>query len=178
MYLISLYFDKESNKRIEKYIKQVSKYTGNTFMLEHHVPSHMTLLSFQTDKEDKVLRILAKCSSYIIRDKIYFVSFGFFLPYVIYISPILNSYLSDMSCLLYDKLKYIESINFVDYYKPFNWFPHVTIGKTLNQIEMKKAFDVLQSEFTPFYAKIDRISLSKTNPYTDIISFSLKEGEK
>ena len=43
MYLISAYFDEQTNKRINGYITKIAEQTGNTFMIENQVPPHMTI---------------------------------------------------------------------------------------------------------------------------------------
>ena len=173
MYLISLYFDEESQSRIQSYINAVSKKSGNTFMISHHVPPHMTVLSFKCDHDEEAKKLLDECVKTITSDYIHFVSMGVFLPYVIYIIPVLNQYLFDISSLLYNKYKKSDSIILNEQYQPYQWLPHTTIGKTLNQQEMNDAFKALQSTFVPFKAKVTRIALSKTNPYEDLISYDI-----
>ena len=48
MYLISIYFDEKTNNRMQSYIKQVAKRSGNTFMTEKNVPPHLTISAFET----------------------------------------------------------------------------------------------------------------------------------
>ena len=38
MYLVSLYFDEKTNRRLKNYIEQVADKTGNTFMVDRNVP--------------------------------------------------------------------------------------------------------------------------------------------
>lgn len=175
MYLITVYFDEQSNKTIQRYINKVSKYSGNHFMIDHNVPPHLTILSFQLNNEQEVINKLKDSINYLYSDKIFYVSFGVFLPFVIYITPVLNEYLMNISIELHKQLKQINNINFNNCYLPYNWLPHTTIAKKLNDEQIRQAFKILQKEFQPFQAKITRIALSKTNPYEDIISFDLKD---
>lgn len=55
MYLISVYFDDHANKILQRYIDEVAKATGNTFMIDHKVPPHMTISSIEAKSVD-VLR--------------------------------------------------------------------------------------------------------------------------
>lgn len=55
MYLISVYFDDHANKVLQRYIDEVAKATGNTFMIDHKVPPHMTISSIEAKSVD-VLR--------------------------------------------------------------------------------------------------------------------------
>lgn len=173
MYLISIYFDESSSKEIHKYINKCAKTSGNTFMIDHHVPVHMTLLSFQCHDENKAIEKLKQCVNQQKSDDIYFTSLGIFLPHVLYLSPILNSYLFKIQSQLYDCFKDIDSIELTKQYIPYNWVPHTTIAKTLTSEQMSKSFATMQNLFHPIQAKVVRIALSKTNPYTDIISFNL-----
>ena len=52
MYLISVYFDNHANKLLQRYIDEVAKATGNTFMIDHKVPPHMTISSIEAKSVD------------------------------------------------------------------------------------------------------------------------------
>lgn len=173
MYLISIYFDNHSTKEINKYILKCALSSQNNFMVDHHVPAHMTLLAFDTQNEDDAINALKECLKQIKSDEIYFSSLGIFLPHVLYITPVLNQYLFQTQSHLYDSFKNIKSIELSHQYKPYSWIPHTTIAKTLSQDQINKAFSTMQSLFHPFSAKVVRIALSKTNPYKDIIDFQL-----
>jgi hypothetical protein len=54
-------------------------------------------------------------------------------------------------------------------YLLFKWLPHTTLGKHLTGLQMKKAFEVMQSQFAPFEGRVVKIGLAKTNPYQDIV---------
>lgn len=47
MYLISVYFDEHTNKRINRYMNRIAEQTGNTFMTENNVPPHLTISSVE-----------------------------------------------------------------------------------------------------------------------------------
>ncbi len=173
MYLISIYFDENSTKTIDKYILKCAKSSGNMFMIDHHVPSHMTLLAFDTNNQNQAVNTLKNCVKDIQSDDIYFTSLGAFLPHVLYINPLLNEYLFKTQTYLYNSFKNISDITLSNQYKPYSWIPHTTIAKTLTQEQMNASFTTMQSLFTPFHTKVVRIALSKTNPYQDIISFDL-----
>ena len=57
MYLISVYFDEASDKKIRNHMKQIAKHTGNTWMLDGNVPPHITIAAFQTDSEERAIEI-------------------------------------------------------------------------------------------------------------------------
>ena len=175
MYLISIYFDDETNKKIQNYINAVAKHTGNTYMLEGKVPPHITISSMEAkgEKEKEIILQLEKCVKQLEQGKLQWVSVGIFLPYVIYLAPVLNEYLHKISSTVYESMGDIDDIMIGKYYRPFQWLPHTTIGKKLSQEEMRKAFEVMQNQFTPFSGTVTKIGLARTNPYRDIVTFEL-----
>ena len=56
MYLVSVYFDDETNKRIQRYINAVAEKTRNTFMTDGNVPPHITVSAFETRDEKGLYR--------------------------------------------------------------------------------------------------------------------------
>lgn len=193
MYLISIYFDEKTSEKIKQYIKQVVKKTNNTYMLDANVPPHITISAFDTDNPDidslgidsfgkatldTVIEALEKTIPKISQGNITFASIGFFFPYVIFLQPVLNEYLHNLSVSIYDSISPLENVCIRKCYKPFQWLPHATIGKKLSKSEMLSAFTSMQDSFGLFEGTVTKISLSKTNPYTDIISWNLSKKLK
>ena len=178
MYLVSLYFDEKTEKKIASLIKQVANKTGNTFMTDGNVPPHMTVCGFETDNEAQACELLAERVKSFWQVKVKFVSIGSFLPYVIYLAPIFDKELLYLSLATDECISKVEDSVISKFYRAFQWVPHVTIGKQLSQEEMRVAFEVLQNQFGPFEGKITKIGLAKTNPYKDIAVFELKEDVK
>ncbi len=174
MYLISIYFDDKTNKRIQKLINQVATKTGNTFMLDGNVPPHITVSAFEALEEEQVIEVLSDMATKLKKDTLQWVSVGQFFPYVLYITPVLNEYLHDMSAQISTALSQIDGVKISPYYQPFQWLPHSTIGKTLTKEEMKVAFEVMQNSFGMFEGEVVRIGLAKPNPHRDIMSWELK----
>lgn len=54
MYLISVYFDEQANKNLQRYINMIADKTGNTFMTDNNVPPHITL-GKKLDKEQMMI---------------------------------------------------------------------------------------------------------------------------
>ena len=174
MYLLSLYFDEKTDARIRQYINAVAKRTGNTYMPDGNVPPHITLSAFESKQESLVIERLNICLDSVQKGTIHFASVGAFFPNVIYISPVLNEYLHQLSVLVYDALDGMEDMIIRKCYQPFCWLPHTTIGKKMSAEEMKTAFAVLQESFGMFSGEGIRIGLAKTNPYEDIVTWELK----
>ena len=55
MYLISLYFDEGTNKKIQLYMEQIAQRTGNMAMIDGKVPPHITLSAFDMAEEEKAI---------------------------------------------------------------------------------------------------------------------------
>lgn len=55
MYLISLYFDEGTNKKIQLYMEQIAQRTGNLAMIDGKVPPHITLSAFDMAEEEKAI---------------------------------------------------------------------------------------------------------------------------
>ena len=174
MHLISIYFDTKTEKHIRGFINQVSKNTGNSYMLDGNVPPHITIAAFDTDNLTNVLSNLDPIMSTLAQDKITWASVAAFLPSVIYIAPVLNRYLQYLSETVNSKLTEMPGIQLRLNYQPFNWMPHTTIGKKLTQSQMQIAFETMQKSFGMFEGTVNRIGLAKTNPYTDIKVWELK----
>ena len=168
MYLISIYFDEQTNKKIQSFINQVAEKTGNTFMIDGKVPPHITISALETKNEEQIIEALEKAVSRIKSEQLQWVSVGQFFPYVIYLTPVLNEYLHSMSQEVYESLKDTGDTEISPYYRPFQWLPHTTIGKKLSQEEMCIAFEIVQKNFSMFNGRVTKIGLAKTNPYQDI----------
>lgn len=171
MYLVSIYFDDKTNERIQQYINQVAKRTGNLFMVEGKVPPHITVSAFHAKSEEQAIELFYKVVEGLKGGSVQWVSVGVFLPYVIYLAPVLDEYLHGMSARVYEELSMVEGIQIRPCYKPFQWMPHTTIGKKLSKEEMRIAFEVLQGQFGVFKGQVVKIGLAKTNPYEDLAVF-------
>ena len=90
------------------------------------------------------------------------------------LSPVLNAYLQKLSESVFSKIRYLEGVRIQSRYQPFSWFPHTTLGKRLNQAEMREAFVVMQNQFAPFTGEAVEIGLARTNPYRDLCKIKLK----
>ncbi len=176
MYLISIYFDEKTNQKMQRYINQVAEKTGNSFMVDNGVSPHLTVSAFEARDEESAVTALERIASRLKQGKLTWVSVGQFFPYVIFVQPVLNSYLHQISQIVYEELE-TEDIHISPLYQPLQWLPHTTIGKTLSQDEMRMAFEVLQTRFGVFDSTVVRIGLARTNPHRDIKTFTLNTEE-
>ena len=171
MYLVSIYFDENTNKIIKQHISQIAQKCGNTYMLDGNVPPHITISAFQSENEAQVIEMLDKSLRNIKSGSLQWATVGMFLPYVIYTAPVLNEYLYNLSVQVFESIKAADGIVISKYYRPLQWIPHTTLAKKLSRDEMAKAFECLQNSFGVFSGKAVRIGLAKTNPYEDIVSW-------
>ena len=168
MYLISIYFDDNTNKTLNKHMSRVAEATQNTFMLDNHVPPHITVAAVETKHAEALVSKMEELTKRLTYGEIKFVSVGSFASKVIYVQPVLNEYLHNLSKLLSKELEQIEETILSPYYQPFSWLAHCTIGKQLSKEQLQKAFAVLMNDFVPMDAKVTRIGIAKTNPHCDI----------
>lgn len=173
MYLISIYFDEKTNNRIQRYMNRVAEESGNTSMIEAKVPPHITISAFETRMEHEAVRLLEKNVARLKSGTLTWVSVGVFLPYVLYLAPVLNEYLHGLSSDIYKMLSEKEEISVSKYYRPFQWLPHTTIGRKLSAEEMQTAFRVMQEQFGVFSGQVIEIGLARTNPHEDIVRIKL-----
>lgn len=173
MYLISVYFDEQANKNLQRYINMIADKTGNTFMTDNNVPPHMTISSIEARNVDVIIPAIESLKGNINAGNIQFVSVGQLLPYVMYATPVLNVYLMDLQNKVYSVVKDIPETSVSRFYKPYSWLPHITLGKKLDKDQMMIAFDVMRNNFAPFDAKVTGIGLAKVNPHEDIIRYEL-----
>ncbi|MDE6851987.1 MAG: 2'-5' RNA ligase family protein [Lachnospiraceae bacterium] len=174
MYLISAYFDERTNQSINRYIRQIAEKTGNTFMTDNHVPPHLTISSVEARQGEIVLPYLENLQEQLSGGTIEIVSVGMFFPYVMYLTPVLNSFLLGLSQQIYDVVCNIPEVKVSRFYQPLQWLPHITLGKTLTKEQMSLAFKVMQDGFAPVTGHITRLGLAKTNPHEDLRMWELK----
>ena len=168
MYLISAYFDDKSTKALQRLIDEVCTATGNDFMIRNQVPPHLTLCAFEQRSDDVAKKLFAEIKEKLSFEEIEIASIGAFLPYVLFAQAVTNEYLFNLNGSIARVLEKYEDTIINRFYKPYAWMPHITLGKTLEQEQMQKAFDVLQKNFTPFKAEINSFGLAKPNPHKDI----------
>lgn len=174
MYLISAYFDDQTNKRLQRYIEKIAEKTGNTFMTQNQVPPHMTISSVEARNGEVLLPYIEQLENVLCQGKIQFVSVGMFLPYVMYVAPVLNAYLQKMVEQIYYSVCRAPEVSVSRFYQPMQWMPHVTLGKKLTKEQMQIAFEIMQEGFAPFEGMVTGIGLAKTNPHEDIFRMELK----
>jgi len=173
MYLISVYFDNTSTKRIQSLINQVAAASGNHYMTDKQVPPHLTLSAIEARSVEVLIPAVKKLEGKLHQGTVQFVTVGQLLPYVLYTMPVRNHYLQELAEQVYDTISDIPETTVSRYYRPQSWLPHVTLGKTLSKEQMQRAFAVIQDKFSIFEAQITELGLTKVNPHDDVLRFPL-----
>jgi len=174
-YLVSLYFDDKTNKQILKYMTTVAEVTGNDYMLEHKVPPHITISSFEVDEEansNTVSQLVQKFNGVfqnISGGVIQWVGTGAFMTSTLYLAPVLNEYLQKLMEDVYTVVSADRYIKLSKYYQPFQWLPHTTIGKKMDAVQLAEAFVSVQSNFKVITGNVMKIGIAKASPYEDIV---------
>ena len=173
MYLISIYFDEKTNKILQRYIDRIAEKSGNYFMIENKVPPHMTIASIEARNVNVLKPAFEDLNGKLCAGNMKVVSIGQLFPYVLYATPVMNQKLFDLSGEIYKAFCDIPETTLSEYYKPFSWLPHITLGKTLKKVQMQKAFQTMQKKFIQFTARFGEIGLEKVNPHEDVTKFTL-----
>ena len=76
MYLISVYFDTTTTKRLQSLICQIAAVSGNTYMTQNHVPPHLTLSAVEARNVEVLLPPIQALEGKLSSGKVQFVSVG------------------------------------------------------------------------------------------------------
>ncbi|MCR5666489.1 MAG: 2'-5' RNA ligase family protein [Eubacterium sp.] len=174
MYLISVYFDSSTNKKLQHYIDRIAEISGNDFMISHKVPPHMTISAIEARSAEVILPYFEKLQQTLTQGEIQIMSIGQLLPYVFYAAPVLSEYLSNLMQQVYDGVKGIANTTISKYYRPHSWMPHITLGKTLEKEQMLRALEAMQTHFSPMRACVKEIGLAKVNPHEDVARYTMR----
>lgn len=175
MYLVSLYFDGETEKKLQRYIRRTAEKTGNYYMLERRIPPHLTIAASESRKEEELAAALDECAGAWYAETIHWAAIGSFKPHVLFLAPVLNRYLHELCVSANRAADRLDDGGKPNKYQPFGWIPHATIARTLTEKQMLVGFQVLQANFSPFTGKGTRIGLARSSPYEDIRMWELPD---
>lgn len=172
-YAVVFYFDYATENKIQKLINRVANHCGNEYMIKTKIPPHVTVSAVKSDDENLLIYEVEKQIGSIESGDICFASIGIFNPNVIFLAPVLNEYLINSCNLLNEKLLVVSEVSDNGNYLQYQWVPHTAIATKLSKDELKKAFEIVQSEFNVFVGKTNRIALARCNPYKELKIWSL-----
>ena len=177
MYLISAYFDQKTNEKIQGFINKIAHKTGNTFMLDHQVPPHLTISAIETKEKETLISCIKGMERKFDLGELQFVSVGSFFPYVLYLTPVLNEYLCRLSKQVYEELGDYDTFKVSRFYQPMQWLPHITLGKKLTKPQLLEAFSIMQEDFVPFQGQVTALGLSKVKPYQEFLKIECESNK-
>ncbi|MCI8939795.1 MAG: 2'-5' RNA ligase family protein [Dorea sp.] len=175
MYLVSLYFDSQTEKTLRKHMEKVAVKTGNAYMAEHRIPPHLTIAACENCPEEELISALEECSAAWRAGAVDWVAIGCFKPHVLFLEPVLNQYLHDLCVSVNTALDRFEGAKRKSRYQPFGWMPHAAVARRLTEKQMLTGFHVLQTNFSPFSGKGVKIGLARSSPYQNLKTWDLQE---
>ena len=143
MYLISAYFDENTNKILKHLQQRIADKTGNDFMIRNNVMPHLTISAIEARNVVVLIPAFEKvCREKLqpldekgvvnINNTINIVSVGQLFPREIYAAPELNEYMKNLTISIYNEFATIPETNISKFYQPYSWMPHITLGKCLD----------------------------------------------
>lgn len=174
-YAVMLYFDEDTQKKVNEYVNMLSELTNNEYMLENKMPAHITLAMFNSEEDysDKIKNFSKAQKSF----RVNLSSIGFFNDRErhIFLSPIKDNNLVKVHSKLYDVINLPDEEDYINIYKDNNiWVPHVTIGYQVKEesfdIALGKCLDIA----LPIKARAIKIAIAVCCPFKEIAVFSLK----
>lgn len=166
-FAVVLYFDSSTEGKIQTLIKKIADGIGNTYMVDHAIPPHVTVAYFGKEISDGLPELLEQVVPIIGVQNVDFASVGVFNPSVIFLAPVFTEYLLRCCTLVNEKLKPVVTVNSTQHL-PDHWVPHATLAVKMSPDELKTAFDIVQREFKAFSGKATRMALAYCNPYREI----------
>ncbi len=172
-YVISLYFDDETDNWLRELMQKIADKTGKHYMDTNNIPPHITIAMIKSDDCNNLTERLDKIVTDIPAGEIDIVSVGIFKTSVVFLQPVLNKYLYDISTRI-NTLVPLEQAS-TNRYMPFQWMPHITIAKRLTDKEQIEVIRLLQAEHIQRKGIACNARLAITKPYSVIQLWKLKE---
>ena len=174
-YAIVLYMNDEKTAMIHAMIQDLAPECGSDYCLG--IVPHVTISAITSDDEEAVKEAASGLSKKLTRGKIQIASIGVFNPLVLFLAPIVDSYLIESSQIAHDTMLKVSEIGNKGRYIPNSWVPHMAVAMKMEKEGLYKAFKKLSEIFTPFCAEIDKMALIKweeDNPYQELAVYDLK----
>ncbi len=175
-YAIELYFDKETEKKLNHLAQKIADKHISTKFLEWKSRPHLTLACFNDVDECHCIEKLKDFASTHKTLPAYISSIGMFNDTkTIFVSPIMNSSMYQFQRELYECLNNFDTTGW-EWYAPNRWVPHCTIALTADDEPEAffQASDLLLREFQKISGKFTAIGLTKiTFPVEEIFTVEL-----
>jgi 2'-5' RNA ligase len=168
-YAIILFFDKNTEDKINVLIQKIAQNNGNNYMVVNKIPPHLSISLFGYDNPiNSIIKLIDNNISEINIQNIYFASIGIFNPNVLFLSPVIDNNLLELNRYMNKLLKNNNVNKFDQNYLENQWVPHMSLGVKLNEKELLDGLNVLINNYQNINARINRIALVECNPYKEI----------
>ena len=173
MFHLALYFDEKTNQKLSFLSEQIKDKLHQNYLEEHHIPFHLTIATYKEIAEKKFIEQANQLFTKETNQELYFVSIGCFQKSTLYLLPVYNEFLNQLILKVHHIFDEYVSISQKNRYLPYHFVPHVSISRKLNEQQTNQAFKILNHYFEPFYGKVTKIAIVKTNPYQEIKIWNL-----
>ena len=173
-YAIVLYMNDEKTAIVKDIIKALAPECGSDFCLG--IVPHITISAIISDDEEAVKEEAGKLSRKLTRGEISLASIGVFNPLVLFLAPVVDSYLTGSCQTANDIMLKVSEIGNKGRYMPDFWVPHMAVAMKMDKEGLYKGFKKLSEIFTPFSAGIDKMALIKweeDDPYQELVVYDL-----
>lgn len=168
-YYISLYFDKDTDNWLRNLINEAAQKFYDTTVKD--IPPHITIAMLKAQDSDVLCQKVDAIINEFMAQKITIAGIGLFQTKVVYLQPVLNQYLHDMSIKINNI--FLQEQQKDNKYIPYNWIPHISIAKRLTDTEQLEVVKLLQKEKFPRQATVCFIGLERAKPYKSIKRWTL-----
>ena len=178
-YAIVLYMDDQNTKMAEQMTRELSAACGSDYCM-NTVP-HISIASLVAEDEKAVKAEATKLSKLLKRGKVQIASIGVFNPVVLFLAPIVNSYLMESCRIANEQMLRVCEIGNQGRYLPDSWVPHIAVAMKMEKAGLYRGFSKLSELFWPFDAEIDRMALiryERENPYQELAVYDLELAEE
>ena len=174
-YAIVLYMNDEKNAMVKEWIRELAPVCGSDYCLG--TEPHITISAIIAEDEELIKKEAEKLSKILKKGEIKVGVIGVFNPFVLFLSPVVDSYLLESSQKANDYMLRVSEIGNQGRYIPNNWVPHMAIAMKMSKEGLYRSFEKMSDIFTPFSAEIDKMALIKweeDNPYQELAVYDLK----
>lgn len=173
-YAIVLYMNDEKTDFVNGLISELAPVCGSNYCL--NTKPRITISAIIADDENRVREEVEKLSKHLKKGNVQLVSIGAFTPWVLFLAPVVDSYLLESSQVANDYMLKFSEIGNNGRYIPGNWVPHMAVAMKMDKEGFNNAFIKLSDIFIPFSAEIDKMALIKYeegNPYQELAVYEL-----
>lgn len=176
-YAIVLYMNDEKTAMVKEMIKELAPVCGSNYYLG--IEPHITISAIIADDEELVKEEAKNLSKSLKKGEIKIGVIGVFNPFVLFLSPVVDSYLTESCRIANEHMLRVSEIGNKGRYMPDNWVPHMAVAMKMEKEGLYKGFQKLSEIFTPFCAKIDKMALIKweeDEPYQELAVYELTQA--